>query len=137
MQTNHKRLTFNLAYLAILRISAIRTAFVAASSKSSVSTMLNPESAMICCAYSILVPFILSTIGFFIPRALIPLIKPNAITSALHLKRYVYLAIPPKMFTKIDSTFGSLSMIFRAATTCSSVALPPTSKKLAGFPFFS
>ena len=40
------------------------------------------------------------------------------------------------MLTKIDSTFGSLSMILNAATTCSSVALPPTSKKLAGFPPF-
>lgn len=45
-----------------------------------------------------------------------------------------YLAIPAKMFTKIDSTFGSWSMIFSAAITCSSVALPPTSKKLAGLP---
>lgn len=47
---NHKRLTFNLASLAILRIYVILTAFVAASSRSSVKNRLNPESEIICFA---------------------------------------------------------------------------------------
>ena len=80
---NQSKLTFNFASLAIFKISAIFTAFVAASYKSSVKTILKPESEIIFCAYSILVPFILSTIGFFIPRALIPLISPKAMISAL------------------------------------------------------
>ena len=46
-----------------------------------------------------------------------------------------YLAIPAKMLTRMAYTLGSLSIILKAAATCSSVALPPTSKKLAGFPF--
>lgn len=45
---------------------------------------LNPESDIIYLALSILVPFILKTIGFFIPKALTPLIRPNAMTSALN-----------------------------------------------------
>jgi hypothetical protein len=53
--------------------------------ESSVKTILKPESEIILCAYSIFVPFILSTIGFFIPKALIPFIKPNAMMSALNL----------------------------------------------------
>lgn len=43
----HNKLTLSLAYLAIFNISAILTAFVAASSRSSVKTMLNPESEII------------------------------------------------------------------------------------------
>ena len=81
----HNKLTFNLASLAIFNISAILTDLVAASYKSSVKTMLNPESAIIFWAYSMFVPFILNTIGFFIPKALIPLINPKAMTSALNL----------------------------------------------------
>lgn len=66
-----------------MRISAIFTALVAAYSRSSVNTMLKPESPIIFWAYSMFVPFILKTMGFFIPNALIPFIKPNAIMSAL------------------------------------------------------
>ncbi len=80
---NHNKLTLSLASLAILKISAIFTTFDAASSKSSVMNKLNPESEIIYFACSILVPFILKTIGFFIPKALTPLISPKAITSAL------------------------------------------------------
>ncbi len=83
MDNHHKRLTLSLAYLAILRISAIFTTLVAASSKSSVMKRLNPESEIIYFACSMLVPFILNTIGFFIPKTLTPLINPNAMTSAL------------------------------------------------------
>ncbi len=74
-----------MAYLAILKISAILTTLDAASYKSSVIKRLNPESEIIYLAWSIFVPFILKTIGFFIPRALTPLIKPKAITSALKI----------------------------------------------------
>ena len=81
---NHMRLTFSLASLAIFKISVILTAFIAASSRSSVKNKLNPESDMICLAYSILVPFIRSTIGFFIPVSIMPLISPKAIMSALN-----------------------------------------------------
>lgn len=80
---HHKRLTLSLAYLAILRICAIFTTFMAASSKSSVTNRLNPESEIIYFAWSMFVPFILKTMGFFIPRALTPFIKPKAMTSAL------------------------------------------------------
>jgi hypothetical protein len=80
-----RRLTLSLAYLAILRISAIFTTFVAASSKSSVIHILNPESEIIYLARSMLVPFILKTIGFFIPSALTPLINPSAMMSALNI----------------------------------------------------
>jgi hypothetical protein len=83
MHNHHKRLTLSLASLAIFRISAIFTTLVAASSKSSVMKRLKPESEMIYLALSMLVPFILSTIGFFIPKTLTPLINPNAMMSAL------------------------------------------------------
>lgn len=56
---------------------------MAASYKSSVRTMLKPESDIILLAYSIFVPFILNTIGFFIPKTLIPFMRPKAIISAL------------------------------------------------------
>lgn len=93
MLVNHKRLTFNFASRAIFKISAILTAFVAAYSRSSVNTILNPDSLIIYLASSIFVPFILNTIGFFIPKALIPLISPKAITSALYLfKIYTLLS---------------------------------------------
>lgn len=80
-----------MAYLAILKISAILTTFEAASYKSSVMKRLNPESEIIYLAWSIFVPFILNTIGFFIPKALTPLIRPNAITSALKINNYIFL----------------------------------------------
>jgi hypothetical protein len=76
-----------LAYLAIFNIYAILTTFVAAYSKSYVMNKLNPESAIIYFASSILVPFILNTIGFFMPKALIPLINPKAIMSALNMNK--------------------------------------------------
>jgi hypothetical protein len=97
---NHNKLTFNFAYLAIFNIYAILTTFMAAYYKSYVMNKLNPESTIIYFASSILVPFILKTIGFFIPKALIPLINPNAITSALNINQ-AYLAIPAKMLTNI------------------------------------
>ena len=42
--------------------------------------------------------------------------------------------IPPKILTKIASTLLSAIRILKASVTCSSVALPPTSRKLAGLP---
>ena len=41
--------------------------------------------------------------------------------------------IPPKMLTRIAFTFLSAIRILNASVTCSSVAPPPTSRKLAGF----
>ena len=40
--------------------------------------------------------------------------------------------MPPKMLTRMPSTFGSDRMILNAAVTRSLVAPPPTSRKLAG-----
>lgn len=56
------------------------------------------------------VPFIRSTMGFFIPNVDSPLIRPRAMMSQR--------AIPANILTKIAYTLGSLSMIFRAAITC-------------------
>ena len=45
-----------------------------------------------------------------------------------------HFMIPPKMLTKIPLTLGSAVMIRMAAATCSALAPPPTSRKLAGSP---
>jgi hypothetical protein len=42
--------------------------------------------------------------------------------------------MPPKMFTRMPFTFGSVRMILNAAVTWSLEAPPPTSRKLAGLP---
>jgi hypothetical protein len=42
--------------------------------------------------------------------------------------------MPPKMLTRMAFTFGSLVRILSAVVTCSAVAPPPTSRKLAGEP---
>ena len=42
--------------------------------------------------------------------------------------------IPPKMFIKIAFTAGSFMMILKPASTVCALAVPPTSKKLAGSP---
>jgi hypothetical protein len=47
-----------------------------------------------------------------------------------------HFIIPPKMFTKIALTAGSDVIISNAALICSTLAPPPTSKKLAGDPPF-
>mmetsp|Transcript_13932 Transcript_13932/g.27578 ORF Transcript_13932/g.27578 Transcript_13932/m.27578 type:complete len:325 (-) Transcript_13932:125-1099(-) len=45
--------------------------------------------------------------------------------------------MPPKMFTRMPSTFGSSFRILNAATTCGVLTLPPRSRKLAGSPPWS
>ena len=40
--------------------------------------------------------------------------------------------MPPKILTKMPSTLGSERMILKALITCSLLAPPPTSRKLAG-----
>ena len=42
--------------------------------------------------------------------------------------------IPPKMLIKIAFTFGSFMIILNPASTVCALAVPPTSKKLAGSP---
>jgi len=42
--------------------------------------------------------------------------------------------MPPKMLTRMALTRASLRMMRKAAVTCSFVAPPPTSRKLAGSP---
>ena len=42
--------------------------------------------------------------------------------------------MPPKMLTKTALTSGSFKIILNAFATLSCVAVPPTSKKLAGLP---
>lgn len=73
------KFTLILASLANLRIAAILTAFLAASSKSYVNIILNPDSSINFLASSIFVPFILNTIGFFIPNTVNPLSNPKTI----------------------------------------------------------
>ncbi len=43
-----------------------------------------------------------------------------------------HFMMPPKMLTRMPSTFGSAVMILKAAATLSLPAPPPTSQKLAG-----
>jgi hypothetical protein len=42
--------------------------------------------------------------------------------------------IPPKILIRIVSTLGCEVRISNAVLTCSTLAPPPTSKKLAGYP---
>ena len=45
-----------------------------------------------------------------------------------------HLTIPPKIFIKTDFTLGSERMILKPFLIVSTLAAPPTSKKLAGSP---
>ncbi|KAF1747203.1 hypothetical protein GCK72_023664 [Caenorhabditis remanei] len=69
----------------------------------------------------------LTTIGILRSNSLAALMIPWAITSQR--------MIPPKMFTRMADTLSlSAVMILKASVTCSTVAPPPTSRKLAGSP---
>src|SRR5664279_4279135 len=100
------------------------TIFCAASSRSSADVTLSLDSAMIFLPRSTLVPSRRTTSGTFNPISFTAATTPSAITS--------HFMMPPKMLTRMPFTFGSEVMILNAAVTFSFVALPPTSRKLAG-----
>jgi hypothetical protein len=75
---------------------------------------------------SALLPCKRTTTGTSIPTCFTAAIIPSAIRSQR--------TIPPKILTRIPFTFGSEVIILKASVTRSSVAPPPTSKKLAGSP---
>ena len=85
-----------------------------------------PDSASIFRPSSTFVPSRRTTSGTFRPTCLTAAMTPDAIVS--------HFMMPPKMLTKMPRTFGSAVMILNAAVTRSSVALPPTSRKFAGWP---
>src|SRR4029079_698368 len=100
------------------------TTFCAASSRSSPEVTLSPDSLMIFVPRSTFGPSSHLTSGTLRPTSFTAATTPSAITS--------HFMMPPKMLTRIPLTFGSEVMILNAAVTFSFVALPPTSRKLAG-----
>src|SRR3990170_3011660 len=102
------------------------TTFSAASLIFSAVIMFSPDSAKVFLPKSIFVPCNLTTSGTFTPTSLAAAITPSAIIS--------HLIIPPKIFIKTALTFSSDIRILNAAITCSLLAPPPTSRKLAGMP---
>src|SRR3984893_4920344 len=105
---------------------AAATAFCAASARSSAVINSTPLSFSICFPFLTFVPSSRTTSGTDRCTVLAALIIPCAITS--------FFMIPPKMLTRIALTFLSAIRILNASVTCSSSALPPTSRKLAGLP---
>lgn len=121
------------------------TDFSAAFCRSSIEKIFKPElltwktpwyqrrssSSMPCqshqlVGFSIFVPCKRQTIGVRRFICWTTLIKPCAIASQR--------TMPPKMFTKIAVTLGSLVMRSKAERIASAVAPPPTSRKFAGEP---
>src|SRR5262249_22164719 len=98
--------------------------FWAASSRSFAGVTLRLDVAMISFPLSTLVPSSRTTSGTRKPTSLTAATTPSAMTS--------HRMIPPKMLTRMPFTWGSEVMILNAAATLSLVALPPTSRKLAG-----
>src|SRR5262249_44051885 len=105
------------------------TIFKAASSRSFAGVTLRLDVAMISLPLSTLVPSRRTTSGTRNPTSLTAATTPSAMTS--------HRMIPPKMLTRMPFTWGSDVMILKAAATRSLVALPPTSRKLAGAPPYS
>src|SRR4029450_8168495 len=101
-------------------------AFCAASAKSSAAITARPESAINFFPASTFVPSSRTTSGTDSFNVFAALMIPSAMMS--------YFMIPPKMLTKIAFTFLSAIRILKASVPCSSVAPPPTSRKLAGSP---
>ncbi|EDP66521.1 malate dehydrogenase [alpha proteobacterium BAL199] len=102
------------------------TIFSAASPRLSADTIGRPESARICLPSSTFVPSRRTTSGTCRLTSRAAATTPSAITSQR--------MIPPKMLTRMPSTFLSDRMILNAAVTRSLVAPPPTSRKFAGSP---
>ena len=76
------------------------------------------------CRPATLLPSSRTTSGSFKPVSFTAATMPVAMT--------LQSMMPPKMFTRMPFTFGSLRMILNAAVTCSLLAPPPTSRKFAG-----
>src|SRR5690606_15620301 len=104
----------------------ISTIFCAASRSEPAEVIFRPLSSSSCLPSSTLVPSSRTTSGTCRPTSLVAAITPRAIVS--------HFMIPPKMLTRMPLMLGSLVMILNAAVTRSSVAPPPTSRKLAGSP---
>src|SRR5580765_299943 len=105
---------------------AAATTFRAASSMLSAEMIDRPESANNFLPISSLVPFMRTTSGTFRETALDAAMTPSAITSQRMM--------PPKMLTRMAFNPGFLIINANASVTCSVVAPPPTSRKLAGSP---
>src|ERR1700722_206228 len=100
------------------------TIFCAASSRLSAGNTLRPLALMIFLPASTLVPSRRTTSGTLRPTSFTAATTPSAMTS--------HFMMPPKMLTRMPFTLGSAAMILKAAATFSLLALPPTSRKLAG-----
>ena len=85
-----------------------------------------PDSASSFLPWTSLVPFMRTTSGTCRFTALQAATTPVAMVS--------HFMMPPKMLTRMASTFLFFSMILKASVTFSGVAPPPTSRKLAGSP---
>src|SRR3569623_1155513 len=106
--------------------AASATIFFAPSAMSSAGVTARPDAASIFLPRSTFVPSRRTPRGTFSPTCLTAPMTPAAMVS--------HFMMPPKMLTKIPFTDGSAVMLLNAAVTFSSVALPPTSRKLAGSP---
>src|SRR6267143_5925392 len=106
--------------------AAAFTAFCAASAKSSAVMTARSESAINFFPASTFVPSSRTINGTDNFNVFAALMIPCAMMS--------HFMIPPKMLTRIAFTFLSAIRILKASVTCSSVAPPPTSRKLAGSP---
>src|SRR5262249_2287874 len=100
------------------------TAFFAASSMPSAMVKFMPESARIFRPSSTLVPSRRATTGTWTPTWRTASTTPFASTSTRRM--------PPKMLISTALTLRSDTRMRNAAATCSALAPPPTSRKLAG-----
>src|SRR5262245_62096351 len=108
------------------RPRASRTALVAASETSLATVIASPLAASSARALSAFVPSRRTTTGRFTPATLTAWMMPSAMTSQR--------TMPPKMFTRIARARAFERIRRKAAVTRSAVAVPPTSRKLAGSP---
>src|ERR1700757_2296200 len=102
------------------------TTFCAASARFSAVKIGSPDCCRMRLPSSTLVPSRRTTSGTCRLTSRAAATTPSAITSQR--------MIPPKMLTRMPSTFGSLRISLNAVATRSRVAPPPTSRKLAGLP---
>src|SRR5205807_5510847 len=109
--------------------STTATTFFAASSKSAAAVNGRPDWLRMRRPNSTLVPSRRTTSGTCRLTSRAAATIPSAITSQRMM--------PPKMLTRIASTFGSDRISLKATITRSRVAPPPTSRKLAGLPPWS
>src|SRR5439155_629722 len=108
------------------RAPASATTFRAASSIPSARVKSRPDSLRMRRPSSTLVPSRRATTGTRTATFWIASTSPRARTSTRRM--------PPKMLIRTAFTLGSESRILNADATCSEVAPPPTSRKLAGSP---